>query len=182
MLHRWTTGKLLCVCAGKPVNRPSKSYHVGGTATIEVAERPERVGVARCRPTSRRAPLWSASPPPSGKNGAGRINQTTPSVLRDSPPSGRVHCSIRNNINNILVVGTWSMSHASPSTVFRRPDLDIIRSSGDRLRNAHAQAGGKRLRQGSIGAEKRSDIIGGCRMSGSSKNERRRRHNNVVRG
>jgi len=116
------------------------------------------------------------------QNGAGRINQTTPSVLRDSPPSGRVHCSIRNNINNILVVGTWSMSHASPSTVFRRPDLDIIRSSGDRLRNAHAQAGGKRLRQGSIGAEKRSDIIGGCRMSGSSKNERRRRHNNVVRG
>ena len=115
MLHRWTTGKLLCVCAGKPVNRPSKSYHVGGTATIEVAERPERVGVARCRPTSRRAPLWSASPPPSGKTvPAESIRQRRRCYGTVRRPDGSIVRSV------ITLITSWS-SELGLCRMLRRP-------------------------------------------------------------
>lgn len=97
---------------------------------------------------------------------------------------GRVHCSICNNVNNIL--GLYVACFAVRGLIQRCADLDIIRtgaaSDDGQLRNARAQvAGGKRLR--ARVNRRRKTVRHNWRVSdiqSGAENERRRRSNNVV--
>lgn len=90
---------MLCVCAGKPADRPSKSCRRGSRAgEVKVAERPGVVH-GRSLVTDRRPAelVFDQRRAAFRQNGDGRINRT---VLRDCGSTGRVHCSICNNVNN----------------------------------------------------------------------------------
>ena len=145
-----------------------------GTAEVVVAERP---GTGKESFTVGRSLLTDVPPSSSlisvvatfRQNGVGRINQTTQDVYTVLRRPGRVHCSICNNVNNILLlVGTRSVSHALQSAVFRCAYLDIIWTEAESTISFGMHARRPVVRgsvQGSIDGEKRSDIIGRCRMS-----------------
>ena len=141
----------LCVCVCGKVSQPILKK-VAATASLRQRSGRGKSGgtsppppsrsrsVARYWLMSRWARLWSASPPPSGK--------TVPAKsIRPRWWCSQVHCSICNNVNNILLVGAGPRMLRSPYrfTVLRCRDLDIIWNSDDRLWNARALAGGKRL-------------------------------------
>lgn len=100
------------------------------------------------------------------QNGAGKINQTA-TVDR---PVGSIVRSVIMLITSCPVFIACFVVHTARRILGLGHTAAMISSGMHERRRAV-----RGFMQGSIGAEKRSDIIGGCRMSGSTENERRRR-------